>query len=568
MPRFSLSRAAGALALVYALALGCSGGDDSSTGPRIPAAIILVPNQPKIPQGLSVQLTATVVDASGRAIPGQSLVFSSLDSSVVTVTSKGLLHAVGPLGTVPVIADLNGLTTTINVEVTQRIVAVAVRPESLVLNRTLGAQLFVTLEDFAGNQVLPASLVRYTSNDTTIAVVDSFGGVIAQTKIARTLVRVAVDTLHVDVPVNVVAIPNALVVDPVNVVVAAGGTRQLTPTILDVVGLPISSPAVSYTSNNPGLFTVSASGLVTAGGSSGNGSLIVSSGTQQAVVGVYIGATSPVAITHRTTTQGGLYEVDAGPGGQVVVTSPDAAKFFRGTLPSPALPSSFAAGSAALGVAVNHAGTRAYVTASDGLKVLDLTTNTLRSPIVVNGGGTKVAVVVSNDDTRAYLGTDIYVYVIDLNAGVAIDSIPAFASFFLALHPSQPLLYVGEGLPREINLTNKGVRVFTGSGAKDLVVSPDGTELYGGDEGGTIHIWSTTTGDEITSVHGTGAFGVAVTTKYLVGVGNGGVDVFDRVTRAHLNAVTVGGTPRRPVFDPTGKIIIVPNEAGWLDFIE
>ncbi len=57
-----MRRLLGSLALAAAL-LGC---DDE--GPATPADIVVAPNLPRVPMGRTEQLTATVVDARGRAI--------------------------------------------------------------------------------------------------------------------------------------------------------------------------------------------------------------------------------------------------------------------------------------------------------------------------------------------------------------------------------------------------------------------------------------------------------------------------------------------------------------------
>ena len=570
MRRSSAFRAIGALLVAAGLTLACS-SDSADVGPRIPAAIILIPNHPRLPQGLTLQLTATVVDASGRAIDGKTVHYSSSDSATVTVSATGELHAIGPLGTAQVTADLDGLTTSVDVEITQRIVSLAVTPESLAINPGLTAFLQVSLKDFAGNDVYPVGVVTFTSHNTGLVTVSTGGFVEAGNATGNTTITVAVDSFHVDVPVRVTQIPASISTDPINVVLQPGGTQQLTVTVKDLAGLVIPSPALVFTSSAPAVFSVSSSGLVSA---LANGSGTVKVGVEQLEkqVGVFVGNAVPVALTHTTQVGTALYEADIGPAGQLVISAPDANHTVRGTLPGFTLPTTLATGGSPLGVAVNHAGTRAYVATSSELSVLDLVNNVPLPPILVQGGGMKVAVVVSSDDQRAYLGTNLYVYVIDLGSSQVIDSISVTNAFFLALHPSQPLLYAGEGAVREINLNTKTVtRTFIGGSlVKEVAVSPDGSEVYAADEGnGALLVFSSASGQLTQTVPVEfGGFGLAVS-AHLIAVATGnGVAVFDRSSRVPITTIPLGGQPRRPAIAADEKTIVVPNEGGWVDYIQ
>jgi hypothetical protein len=74
-------------------------------------------NAPRIPAGDTRQLTATVVDDDGRAIPGEPMAFESSEPAVVTVSDAGLLTSVGPLGTATITAASGDLNAEIEAEV-------------------------------------------------------------------------------------------------------------------------------------------------------------------------------------------------------------------------------------------------------------------------------------------------------------------------------------------------------------------------------------------------------------------------------------------------------------------
>ena len=116
------------LLAVAAMVLAC---DDQ--GPRTPSDVVLTPNLPRVPMGGTLQLTATVVDAEGRAVEGEPVTFASSDLSVLTVGEGGLLTSVGPLGTSAVSAASGDLTTQVEAEVVIGPSALYVTPASFSL---------------------------------------------------------------------------------------------------------------------------------------------------------------------------------------------------------------------------------------------------------------------------------------------------------------------------------------------------------------------------------------------------------------------------------------------------
>jgi len=87
---------------VVALAGGCG------TEPPVPATIAVSPDLAALLWvDETVQLTATVRDLDGTAIPGIDVEWTSGDESVVTVDETGLVMAVGT-GVAPVLATVDG----------------------------------------------------------------------------------------------------------------------------------------------------------------------------------------------------------------------------------------------------------------------------------------------------------------------------------------------------------------------------------------------------------------------------------------------------------------------------
>src|SRR5207253_369819 len=93
-------------------------GTSSITVTNIPVATVSVsPPTATIQQGQTVQLTATLKDASGTTLSGRTVTWSSSNTSVATVSSSGLVSAVTP-GSATVTAASEGKTGTASITVT------------------------------------------------------------------------------------------------------------------------------------------------------------------------------------------------------------------------------------------------------------------------------------------------------------------------------------------------------------------------------------------------------------------------------------------------------------------
>ena len=79
-----------------------------------------MPENPRVVMEQTLQLTATVVDASGREIPGLDVDFESRISIVITVSETGLLTSVGPGGYSTIVATHGDLTALVNRSASRR----------------------------------------------------------------------------------------------------------------------------------------------------------------------------------------------------------------------------------------------------------------------------------------------------------------------------------------------------------------------------------------------------------------------------------------------------------------
>ena len=144
-----------AVVFLHVTTAGCGGED--KVGPRIPASILVVPDDPRVPIHETRQLTATVVDAAGDVIDGQPLAFNSSDPGIFTVSPTGLLTAVGLLGPARITVASGGLTAEIDALAVLPLSAIVVTPKTLILQRGQLAYLWVIVTNDLGEEV-PATV--------------------------------------------------------------------------------------------------------------------------------------------------------------------------------------------------------------------------------------------------------------------------------------------------------------------------------------------------------------------------------------------------------------------------
>jgi YVTN family beta-propeller protein len=203
--------------------------------------------------------------------------------------------------------------------------------------------------------------------------------------------------------------------------------------------------------------------------------------------------------------------------------------------------------------------------------------------------GSILTIGLSPDGTRLYALTDDRgIYVINTATRAVVDSMPASATGQLltgvAFHPTNPFMYVAardEGRVRTINLQTLTV-VHTdsavGGNIQNVAVSLDGGTLYATDIQRSKLLardlsssTSTFTETAIGSGVSRNAFDVAVTLDntqlYVSTLSDGNVYVLSRAPLAVIDSIRTGGSPRHIAFGGNGACAVIPNEAGWVNFV-
>src|SRR5437763_1492493 len=236
-------------------------GTASITVTNVPVASVdVTPPTATVQAGQTVQLTATPRDANGAALSGRAVTWSSSNTSVATVSSAGLVSGVTP-GSATITATSEGKSGTASVTVTNVPVAsVDVTPPTATVQAGQTVQLSATPRD-ANGAALSGRTVTWSSSNTSVATVSSAGLVSGVTPGSATITATS-EGKSGTASVTVTSVPVASVdVAPPAATVQPGQTVQLTATPRDANGAALSGRAVTWSSSNTSVATVSSAGL-------------------------------------------------------------------------------------------------------------------------------------------------------------------------------------------------------------------------------------------------------------------------------------------------------------------
>jgi WD40 repeat protein len=564
--------------------LGC--GDD--LGPRVPAAIAVAPGAPRVLVAGTLQLEATVVDASGREIAGHTVTFESSDTTVLKVDGSGLLTSRGTTGTSLITLASGDLTAIVEARVVLPPSSIVVSPRSLELDTEEQQGLSFTVTETNGVP-LPGAEVTFENSDPSILRLESpdwAGNVLFVTGLAPGSATVTLTSgeLTVEVAVTVGRFPSSVAITPADLVLSPGGSQQVTAALLDRTGEALEAPSpFTWSSSDQAVVTVSPSGVVASVGSEGWALITATVDTFTATLRVFVGtppAGEMLARVELPWAAGLALTAD----GQYFVGGNDV--FARGALPDFALPVQVPVGDAQVtDILVNADATRAYLVLGSfgsAVIVMDLTTNAEVDRIPVNLGSAW-AVALSADGSVLTVGTFNGYERIDLTTKRSLGgTAPGYVSK-LTHHPSKPLLYAsGEAGVLELDdKSGEVVRRFRGR-VNGHVLSPDGKRLYTiGTGGGGIGVWNLETGAQepsVGSVWGTdltispdGRFLYVIYGSSHI-VGNSRLYIVDPASGTELREVVTGGLAIRIAMSADGIAVIsnegaVAGELGWVDFV-
>ena len=270
-----------AIPFTFAVALlvtNC-GGDVTVEPPRpVPTTITISPETATLVSlAETVQLTATVHDQNGQVMTGVSVNWASLETSVATVGSAGLVTAARN-GVATIRASSGAALGTATVTVEQQPAEVRITPDAdtlLAIEDTV--QLSVEVVDANGHPVADAEVEWESGNDSVLTV--SASGLVTAAGPGSTSVTATVDEVSGTAVVSVEQRPFEVHVSPAaDTVLALEDTVRFAAEALDANGHALANPDFMWSSGDESVVTVDGTGLVAA---VGWGSAIVSATTDE-----------------------------------------------------------------------------------------------------------------------------------------------------------------------------------------------------------------------------------------------------------------------------------------------
>ncbi len=259
-------------ATVSAVSEGVTGDASLNVIPPPPVSVstvLVALNPAAVVVGQTAHASATLLDGNGNTLTGRTVSWQSGNTNVATVSSTGDIVAVAA-GTAAITASSEGKSGSASFSVSAPapvpVASISVSPTTANLQTGATVQLSAVTRD-ANNNVLTGRVISWSSSNSAIASVSGAGLVTAVAAGSASITASSEGkTASSAVTVTAVApVPVASVsVSPATASVPAGQTVQLSATTRDANNNVLTGRAISWTSSNSGVATVSGSGLVTA----------------------------------------------------------------------------------------------------------------------------------------------------------------------------------------------------------------------------------------------------------------------------------------------------------------
>jgi uncharacterized protein YjdB len=240
------------------------------------ASVLIQPDVRTLQLGQSAPFAATPRDASGLALTGREVAWTSSNGAVASVAPTGVVTA-NVVGTTTITAVSEGVSANATVTVSPVPVgSLAVAPSSATVTVGQTAALAPTLKD-ANGLPLTDRVVAWSSSDDRIATV-STAGVVRGIAPGSAVVSATSEGVAGTAAVTVVSVAvGSVAVLPASANVQRGATTILTATVKDVTGAVATDRQVTWSTSNASVASVSATGVVT-GNAIGTATITASSG--------------------------------------------------------------------------------------------------------------------------------------------------------------------------------------------------------------------------------------------------------------------------------------------------
>jgi len=240
-------------------------GDGTETVGVAPVATVSVNlGSSALSAGQTTQASAVARDAYGNVLTGRSVAWSSLNTSVATVSITGVVTAVAA-GSATIRATvetkIGDASMTVGTPVPVATVSASLNATSLSPGQT--TQAVALARDASGN-LLTGRSVAWSSLNPGVATVSS-GGVVTAVAAGSATIRATVETKTGDVGLTVTAAVQgttaSVVVTLDSTTLAIGNSSQARVVAKDAQGNVLSGKTVSWSSSNTAIATVSSTGV-------------------------------------------------------------------------------------------------------------------------------------------------------------------------------------------------------------------------------------------------------------------------------------------------------------------
>ena len=327
---------------------GCGSSPVRAVSYPVPGNIILTPTPTaSMEVGSTLAFTAAALSPSKQSLT-EPLYFQSSDPTVVTVASNGLACAgswdsttnptvctAGRVGVAQVTATAQGVTSpTTTVYVHQHIDSITLKPAANQQSSSCQSvnQTFIyEAHAFSrGNDITStAGQFSWTALNSKVATLSNTAAGLANMVNGVSLNQVQVTAslpgttplyatvgTATSVPVNFITCPVQSIVLEVNT--STGSTKQITPTVTDVLGNTILNVPLTYSSSQPASVTVSTAGAISSTSGTGGAANVIASCTPPTC---NIGFTPSLPIYPENVLAQVVPPSSSAPSGTVYVTS-------------------------------------------------------------------------------------------------------------------------------------------------------------------------------------------------------------------------------------------------------
>ena len=280
--------------VVYIVAIEAGGASDSSrvTVQQQVSSVTITPATRTLFIGTNFQLSATAVDGRGNPMPAATtFAWSSSASAVVSTDSAGRLTALTS-GTATISATAGGVTGTSVITVLSPITRIVVTPATATLASLGNTASFTATAYDTLDAVMTGVSFTWSSSNPSVAPLDSTTTATSARAVSVTngftSIRATAQGVTGAASLTVQQVLAALEVTPPSVSVAPNGTVSLLARGKDANNRYMTAGAVTWSSDNTAIASVSSAGVVT-GVAVGTAKITATSGTivsNQAVITV------------------------------------------------------------------------------------------------------------------------------------------------------------------------------------------------------------------------------------------------------------------------------------------